>query len=60
MIVTPKTGFVYIFTVFLMLRQCLSASAMERVVGVVSNRVERVKECEAVGRTGEWERPQAE
>lgn len=53
MIVTPKTGFAYIFTVFLMLRQCLSVSAMEGVVGVVSHRVERVRECEAVGRTVE-------
>lgn len=50
MIVTPKKGFVYIFTVFLMLQQCLSSSAMEGVVGVVSDRVERVSECEAAGR----------
>lgn len=54
MIVTPKSGFVNILTVFLMLQQCLSASAMEGV-GVVSDRVERVRECEAVGRTGEGE-----
>lgn len=35
-----------------MLQQCLIASAMEGV-GVVSDRVERVSECEAVSRTGE-------
>lgn len=42
-VVTPKTGFVYIFTVFLMLQQCLSASVMEGVVEVVSDRVERAR-----------------
>lgn len=36
-----------------MLQQCLSVSAMEGVVGVVSDRVERARECEAVGWTGE-------
>lgn len=52
-ITTPKTGLVYIFTVFLMLQQCLSASVMEGAVEVVSGRVERARECETVGRTGE-------
>lgn len=33
---------------------------MEGVVGVVSDRVERARECEAVGPTGEGVRPQAE
>lgn len=36
-----------------MLQQCLSAKAMEGLVGVVSDRVGRVRKCEAVGRTGE-------